>query len=80
MLVVVTVVSTLVHMYSIAYMGQDLHLPRFMSYLSIFTFFMLMLVTADNFIPNVFWMGGFGVASYLLINFGTHVFKLINQQ
>lgn len=69
MLVVVTVVSTLVHMYSIAYMGQDPHLPRFMSYLSIFTFFMLMLVTADNFIQMFFGWEGVGVASYLLINF-----------
>jgi len=62
-------VSTLVHMYSIAYMGQDPHLPRFMSYLSIFTFFMLMLVTADNFIQMFFGWEGVGVASYLLINF-----------
>tara|TARA_B100000767_G_scaffold275698_1_gene314422 strand:+ start:3159 stop:5171 length:2013 start_codon:yes stop_codon:yes gene_type:complete len=69
MLVVVTVVSTLVHMYSISYMGQDPHLPRFMSYLSIFTFFMLMLVTADNFIQMFFGWEGVGVASYLLINF-----------
>ena len=69
MLVVVTVVSTLVHMYSIAYMGEDPHLPRFMSYLSIFTFFMLMLVTADNFIQMFFGWEGVGVASYLLINF-----------
>ena len=69
MLVVVTVVSTLVHMYSIAYMGQDPHLPRFMSYLSIFTFFMLMLVTANNFIQMFFGWEGVGLASYLLINF-----------
>jgi NADH-ubiquinone oxidoreductase chain 5 len=69
MLVVVTVVSTLVHLYSIAYMGEDPHLPRFMSYLSIFTFFMLMLVTADNFIQMFFGWEGVGLASYLLINF-----------
>ena len=69
MLVVVTVVSTLVHMYSIAYMGQDPHLPRFMSYLSIFTFFMLMLVTTNNFIQMFFGWEGVGLASYLLINF-----------
>lgn len=69
MLVVVTVVSTLVHVYSIAYMGKDPHLPRFMSYLSLFTFFMLMLVTADNFIQMFFGWEGVGLASYLLINF-----------
>ena len=46
-------------------MGQDPHLPRFMSYLSIFTFFMLMLVTADNFIQMFFGWEGVGVASYL---------------
>jgi len=69
MCVVVTFVSSLVHIYSISYMGQDPHLPRFMSYLSIFTFFMLMLVTSDNFIQMFFGWEGVGVASYLLINF-----------
>ena len=69
MLVVVTSVSSLVHLYSISYMEQDPHLPRFMSYLSIFTFFMLMLVTADNFIQMFFGWEGVGLASYLLINF-----------
>ena len=69
MLIVVTSVSTLVHVYSISYMGQDPHLPRFMSYLSIFTFFMLMLVTADNFLQMFFGWEGVGLASYLLINF-----------
>ena len=69
MLVVVTFVSTLVHIYSMAYMNEDPHLPRFMSYLSIFTFFMLMLVTADNFIQMFFGWEGVGLASYLLINF-----------
>ena len=69
MLVVVTSVSTLVHMYSIAYMDGDPHMPRFMSYLSIFTFFMLMLVTGDNFIQLFFGWEGVGLASYLLINF-----------
>jgi len=69
MLVVVTFVSTLVHIYSISYMSEDPHLPRFMSYLSIFTFFMLMLVTADNFIQLFFGWEGVGLASYLLINF-----------
>ena len=69
MLIVVTSISTLVHLYSISYMGQDPHLPRFMSYLSIFTFFMLMLVTADNFLQMFFGWEVVGLASYLLINF-----------
>lgn len=69
MLIVITSISTLVHMYSISYMGQDPHLPRFMCYLSIFTFFMLMLVTADNFLQMFFGWEGVGLASYLLINF-----------
>jgi len=69
MCVVVTSVSTLVHLYSISYMGEDPHLPRFMSYLSLFTFFMLMLVTADNFVQMFFGWEGVGLASYLLINF-----------
>jgi len=50
MLIVVLFVSSVVHLYSTEYMGHDPHLPRFMSYLSLFTFFMLILVTADNFI------------------------------
>ena len=50
-------------------MGHDPHLPRFMCYLSIFTFFMLMLVTADNFLQMFFGWEGVGLASYLLINF-----------
>jgi NADH-quinone oxidoreductase subunit L len=50
MLIVVLTVSTLVHLYSIDYMSEDPHLPRFMSYLSLFTFFMFLLVTADNFV------------------------------
>lgn len=69
MLIVITSVSTLVHIYSASYMGEDPHLPRFMSYLSIFTFFMLMLVTADNLIQMFFGWEGVGLASYLLINF-----------
>lgn len=69
MLLVITSVSSLVHIYSISYMGEDPHLPRFMSYLSIFTFFMLMLVTADNLLQIFFGWEGVGVASYLLINF-----------
>ena len=69
MCVVVTLVSTLVHFYSINYMSGDPHIPRFMSYLSIFTFFMLMLVTADNFLQMFFGWEGVGLASYLLISF-----------
>ena len=69
MLIVVTSISSLVHLYSMSYMEQDPHLPRFMSYLSIFTFFMLILVTADNFIQLFLGWEGIGLASYLLINF-----------
>jgi len=69
MLVVVTLVSSLVHLYSVGYMSEDPHLPRFMSYLSIFTFFMIMLVTGDNFVQLFFGWEGVGLASYLLINF-----------
>lgn len=69
MCIVVTFVSSLVHLYSIEYMGHDPHLPRFMSYLSLFTFFMLILVTADNFIQMFLGWEGVGLASYLLINF-----------
>lgn len=69
MLVVVTVVSSLVHIYSVGYMSHDPHLPRFMSYLSLFTFCMLMLVTANDFIQLFFGWEGVGLASYLLIGF-----------
>jgi len=69
MLIVVNVVSSMVHVYSIGYMSHDHHKPRFMAYLSLFTFFMLMLVTADNFVQMYFGWEGVGVASYLLINF-----------
>merc|ERR1712115_13089 len=62
-------VSSLVHLYSIEYMSHDPHLPRFMSYLSLFTFFMLILVTADNYIRMFLGWEGIGLASYLLINF-----------
>lgn len=69
MLIVVTVVSTLVHIYSISYMSHDPHLSRFMCYLCVFTFFMLMLITGDNFIQMFLGWEGVGLASYLLINF-----------
>ena len=69
MLFVITSISSLVHIYSLSYMEHDPHLPRFMCYLSIFTFFMLMLVTADNFLQMFFGWEGVGLASYLLINF-----------
>ena len=69
MLVVVTGVSALVHWYSIGYMKDDPHIPRFMGLLSFFTFAMLMLVTADNFLQLYFGWEGVGVASYLLIGF-----------
>nr|YP_010241706.1 NADH dehydrogenase subunit 5 [Rhizosolenia setigera]QTI82394.1 NADH dehydrogenase subunit 5 [Rhizosolenia setigera]WAQ69957.1 NADH dehydrogenase subunit 5 [Rhizosolenia setigera]WAQ69993.1 NADH dehydrogenase subunit 5 [Rhizosolenia setigera]WAQ70029.1 NADH dehydrogenase subunit 5 [Rhizosolenia setigera]WAQ70065.1 NADH dehydrogenase subunit 5 [Rhizosolenia setigera] len=66
---VVTFVSFLVHLYSTEYMSHDPHLPRFMSYLSLFTFFMLILVTADNFVQMFVGWEGVGLCSYLLINF-----------
>ncbi len=66
---IVTFVSTLVHLYSTEYMSHDPHLSRFMSYLSLFTFFMLILVTADNFIQMFVGWEGVGLCSYLLINF-----------
>ena len=69
MLVVVNTVSGLVHVYSIGYMSHDPHKPRFMAYLSLFTFAMLMLVTADNFLQLFFGWEGVGLASYLLIGF-----------
>jgi NADH-ubiquinone oxidoreductase chain 5 len=69
MLVVVTFISTLVHLYSISYMSEDPHLPRFMAYLSLFTFFMLMLISADNYVQMFLGWEGVGLASYLLINF-----------
>jgi NADH-quinone oxidoreductase subunit L len=69
MLIVVTGVSSMVHVYSIGYMADDPGIPRFMSYLSLFTFFMLMLVTSDNLVQLFFGWEGVGLASYLLIGF-----------
>ncbi|MGJ4997405.1 NADH-quinone oxidoreductase subunit L [Bradyrhizobium sp. HKCCYLS3077] len=69
MLVVVTSVSSLVHLYSIGYMDEDPNRPRFFAYLSLFTFAMLMLVTANNLVQLFFGWEGVGLASYLLIGF-----------
>src|SRR5690242_19936906 len=69
MLVVVNTVSSLVHLYSIGYMDEDPNRPRFFGYLSLFTFAMLMLVTADNLVQLFFGWEGVGLASYLLIGF-----------
>ena len=69
MLVVVTLVSAIVHIYSIGYMSHDPHKSRFMSYLSLFTFAMLTLVTSDNFIQLFFGWEGVGLCSYFLIGF-----------
>ncbi len=69
MFCVVTIVSAVVHVYSIGYMAEDKSIPRFMAYLSLFTFFMLMLVSADNLVQMFFGWEGVGLASYLLIGF-----------
>ena len=69
MLIVVNCVSLVVHIYSIDYMRMDPHKVRFFSYLSLFTFFMLILVTSDNFIQMFVGWEGVGLCSYLLINF-----------
>src|SRR6056300_1292200 len=69
MCVTVTLISTLVHIYSTSYMSHDPHQSRFMSYLSLFTFSMLMLITADNLLQLVFGWEAVGLCSFLLINF-----------
>jgi len=69
MMIVVTGVSSMVHVYSVGYMHHDKSIPRFMCYLSFFTFCMLMLITADNLVQLFFGWEGVGVASYLLIGF-----------
>ena len=69
MLFVITTISSLVHLYSIKYMEHDPHIIRFMAYLSLFTFFMIILVTSGNFIQLFLGWEGVGVSSYLLINF-----------
>src|SRR6187431_1449738 len=72
MLVVINTVSALVHLYSWGYMEEDPDQPRFFAYLSLFTFAMLMLVTADNLVQMFFGWEGVGLASYLLIGFWYH--------
>ena len=69
MVLMVTWISTMIHIYSVGYMSHDKSIPRFMSYLSLFTFFMLMLVTSNNLIQLFFGWEGVGLASYLLIGF-----------
>jgi NADH-quinone oxidoreductase subunit L len=69
MVMMVSVVSAAIHIYSIGYMAEDKSIPRFMAYLSFFTFFMLALVTADNFVQMFFGWEGVGLCSYLLIGF-----------
>ena len=69
MILVVTVVSSMVHVYSIGYMAEDKSIPRFMAYLSLFTFFMLALITSNDFLQLFFGWEGVGLMSYLLIGF-----------
>jgi len=68
----VSVVSFLIHVYSVGYMSRDTSIPRFMAYLSLFTFFMLALVTSNNFVQLYFGWEGVGLVSYLLIGFWYH--------
>jgi NADH-quinone oxidoreductase subunit L len=72
MIAMITLISTLIHIYSIGYMSHDDSQPRFMAYLSLFTFAMLMLVSADNLVQVFFGWEGVGLASYLLIGFWYH--------
>lgn len=69
MLFIITLISFLVHFYSIYYMYTDKHYPRFMAYLSLFTFFMILLVTSNNLLLIFFGWEGVGLVSYFLINF-----------
>ncbi len=69
MVLMVTVVSSMIHIYSVGYMSHDHSIPRFQSYLSLFTFFMLMLVTSNNLVQMFFGWEGVGLMSYLLIGF-----------
>lgn len=69
MLVLVSLVSFFVHLFSTSYMDGDPHLPRFMSYLSLFTFFMIILVTSNNLVQLFIGWEGVGLCSYLLISF-----------
>ena len=69
MVAMVTMISTFIHLYSIGYMSHDATPSRFFAYLSLFTFMMLMLVTADNLVQMFFGWEGVGLASYLLIGF-----------
>lgn len=69
MLILVTGVSFFVHLFSTSYMNGDPHLPRFMSYLSLFTFFMIVLVTSNNLVQLFIGWEGVGLCSYLLIGF-----------
>jgi NADH-quinone oxidoreductase subunit L len=69
MVAMVSVVSAMIHIYSVGYMAEDPSIPRFMAYLSLFTFFMLALVTAENFLQLFFGWEGVGLVSYLLIGF-----------
>ncbi|RYY05310.1 MAG: NADH-quinone oxidoreductase subunit L, partial [Alphaproteobacteria bacterium] len=69
MVAMVTFIATLIHIYSVGYMSHDATIPRFFSYLSLFTFAMLMLVTANNLLQLFFGWEGVGLASYLLIGY-----------